>query len=209
MTSAMTAASSRGPGLSMRVIPATAALMSLALRLGASKPAGVRAALISRAGAEGPDGAPGAFQGLTSPRSTPRRVSNCAMPNCGWPYWGWGASSAAQASGATSRSRPGSTTAPCGNPAITASRSAVAGIEPVDPAAMTGSAGGFFVHARVWASHSRLRRSAASSAPSAASTAGHCSVSTCKNSSVCRQCSAKASGTSPCSPSNVSRSVWT
>ena len=57
-------------------------------------------------------------------------------------------SQAAQAAGVASRSRPGSTTRPWGSPATTASRSAVAGMEPVEPAAMTGSAGGFSVHAR-------------------------------------------------------------
>ena len=35
-------------------------------------------------------------------------------------------------------SRPGSTTAPCGSLAMVASSSAVAGIEPVEPAAITG-----------------------------------------------------------------------
>ena len=41
-----------------------------------------------------------------------------------------------------SRSRPGSTTRPCGRSATTASSAAVAGMLPVEPAAITGSAGG-------------------------------------------------------------------
>src|SRR5665213_829378 len=62
-----------------------------------------------------------------------------AMANCGWP-WLCSASSAIVDQVASSRSvsRPGSTSAPCGRLAMVASSSAVAGIEPVEPAAITG-----------------------------------------------------------------------
>ena len=61
------------------------------------------------------------------------------MANCGWP-WLCSASSAIVDQVASSRSvsRPGSTSAPCGSFAMVASSSAVAGIEPVEPAAITG-----------------------------------------------------------------------
>lgn len=54
-------------------------------------------------------------------------------------------------------SKPGSTTAPRGKPAMAASSSAVAGIEPVEPAAMTGPSGGFRFSRAVSARISALR----------------------------------------------------
>ena len=81
---------------------------------------------------------------VTSSRRTPRRASNACMANCGCPIAG--AASAAppimvQASSSRCVSSPGSTTAPCGRRAMVASKAAVAGIEPVDPAAITGWSG--------------------------------------------------------------------
>ena len=66
------------------------------------------------------------------------------MANCGWTGAGaiFSLSFPAMARheiSSRSVSRPGSTTAPRGSCAIAASNFAVAGIEPVDPAAITGS----------------------------------------------------------------------
>ncbi len=60
-------------------------------------------------------------------------------------------------------SRPGSTTAPCGSLAMVSSSLAVAGIEPVEPAAITGAS--LPASRLASASISRSRRSAASMAP--------------------------------------------
>ena len=79
-----------------------------------------------------------------------------------------------QDSSSRSVSRPGSTTAPCGSFAMVSISAAVAGIEPVEPAAITGPP--------VWAASrlasaaiSRSRRSAGSILPRSARIAGHAS----------------------------------
>ena len=72
-----------------------------------------------------------------------------------------------------SRSRPGSTTAPCGKPAITASSSRVAGCEPVEPAAITGvGRAAARASAAAWARIERVRRSSASIWPRSARISG-------------------------------------
>ncbi len=69
-------------------------------------------------------------------------MANCAWPAAGRPSWlsspSLPAISAHEASSSVV-SRPGSTTAPCGSLAMVASSLAVAGIEPVEPAAITGA----------------------------------------------------------------------
>ncbi len=69
-------------------------------------------------------------------------------------------------------SRPGSTSAPCGSFAMVASSVAVAGIEPVEPAAITGPvpAASRFASAAI----SMSRRSAGSMRPFSARIAGQC-----------------------------------
>ena len=79
-----------------------------------------------------------------------------------------------QAASSRSVSSPGSTTAPCGSFAIVSISAAVAGIEPVEPAAITGPS----VRAAsrcASAAISRSRRSAGSILPRSARIAGHAS----------------------------------
>ncbi len=79
-------------------------------------------------------------------------------------------------SSSRARSRPGSTTAPFGSRAMAASRAAVAGIEPVEPAATMGAGGIRRARRSASAVRRRWRRSAASMTPFAVQIAGHCRV---------------------------------
>ena len=86
----------------------------------------------------------GAAKLATASRVMPMRVSNACMANCGCPDAGAMRLLSSPAislhdSSSRSVSRPGSTTAPCGSRAMVAISSAVAGIEPVEPAAITGA----------------------------------------------------------------------
>ncbi len=74
----------------------------------------------------------------------------------------------------SSVSRPGSTTAPCGSLAMVAISSAVAGIEPVEPAAITGPSL-WTARRRASAAIRRSRRAAGSIVPRSARMAGHAS----------------------------------
>ena len=83
----------------------------------------------------------------TSRRSMPNRCSSACIANCGWLEAGWLVNLPCasltppihcQASSSRSVSRPGSTTAPCGRLATACRNFAVAGIDPVEPAAITG-----------------------------------------------------------------------
>ena len=81
----------------------------------------------------------------TSSRAMPMRRSSACMASCGWPNAGLPMRSpsrcrrsAPRRASSRSVSSPGSTTAPCGSFAMVASSFAVAGIEPVEPAAITG-----------------------------------------------------------------------
>ena len=70
--------------------------------------------------------------------------SSWARPYCGWPSTervGASWSSTDHDRSSSAMSRPGSTTAPLGSRAIAESSSAVAGMEPVEPAAITGPRG--------------------------------------------------------------------
>ena len=97
--------------------------------------------MASEASSSRPCGA-GASSSATAERSMPKRCSKACSANCGW--LGCAASSSARvpialhASSSSSVSRPGSTTAPFGRRATAARNLAVAGIEPVEPAAITG-----------------------------------------------------------------------
>ena len=80
----------------------------------------------------------------TASRVMPMRVNKACMANCGCPDAGAMRLLSSPAisfhdSSSRSVSRPGSTTAPWGSRAIVAMSSAVAGIEPVEPAAITGA----------------------------------------------------------------------
>ena len=119
-----------------------------------------------RSSARGEGGGP---RRVTSPRSAPMVAMRRARL-----YWGWSGApaaasdSSAKAASSMSRSSPGSTTAPSGRRAMAPSRRAVAGSEPVDPAAMTGPAAGPSAASRAAsAATSASRRSAASTMPSA------------------------------------------
>ena len=101
-----------------------------------------------------------------------------------------------QLSSSISRSRPGSTTAPCGRPAMTASSSRVAGCEPVEPAAITGVAGGRSRQRAAWARIAWVRRSMASIWPRSARICGQCSPTMARNFSVRCQWLAKLPSTS-------------
>ena len=98
-----------------------------------------------------------------------------------------------------SRSRPGNTTAPCGSWAMAASRSRVAGCEPVEPAAITGVAGGCSRQRAAWARIARVRRSMASIWPRSASTLGQASPTMARKVSVRCQWLAKLPSTRPSS----------
>ena len=67
---------------------------------------------------------------------------------------------------------------------MTLSNPAVAGIEPVLPAAMTGPGGGDFFHAAARSPISRTRLAAGFTALSLASRPGQCSVTIFRKSSV-------------------------
>ena len=84
--------------------------------------------------------------------------------------------STAQDGSSIALSRPGSTTAPFGSRAIAASSSAVAGIEPVEPAAITGPVGGFAPSRSASSRISALRCAAGLDWPRPASKSGQCSV---------------------------------
>ena len=105
--------------------------------------------------------------------------------------------------------RPGRMTRPFGNVAIVASRSEVAGIVPVDPAAIIWPEGGAMVHASARVSSSRLRRAATSIPPSSARIAVQCSVTIFRKLRTFCQCSAYLSGTKSRSPLKDRRSVCT
>ena len=98
---------------------------------------------------------------------------------------------------------------PFGKAATTESNSAVAGMLPVEPAAITGSSGGRARQARAWASSKRRRRSAGPIQPSSACTAGHCSVRMARNFRVICQCAAYSSGANASSRAKSSPSVST
>ena len=89
-------------------------------------------------------------------------------------------------------SRPGSTSAPCGSLAMVASRVAVAGIEPVEPAAITGPVP--VARRLASAAISRSRRSAGSMRPFSFSTAGQYSRAILRNRSVFCQYSSMSVG---------------
>ena len=104
----------------------------------AVSPGGRRASLISRRRQRvAPLGVTGG-QSITPARETPARASNRLRV-----YWGCGSPTSVHADSARSASSPGKTTQPRGAPAITRSRSADDGAEPVEPAAITGRVGGW------------------------------------------------------------------
>ncbi len=181
-------------------------------RLGASKGAACRQASVVAAGRSASATSRSrevgnvAVQSATCPRGTPRWRSSRARLNCGWLS---SVSICCQVASSLRPSRPGSTTMPCGRPATTSSRSRVAGILPVVPAAITGKPGGLARQSAPCASSSRLRRSAGSSAPYSSSSLGQASVTMRRKSSVICQCCAYSAGTSPASLSKDSRSVCT
>ena len=174
--------------------------------------AGRRASAIRRTRARGASGraalssaVAGSGQSRTSCRRMPRRRSNRARPNCGWPS---SVSTADQLSSSRWRSSPGRTTRPSGSPATVASRSAVAGMLPVEPAAITGWSGAACAQRRSSRSSSRLRRAAGSIAPFSSRTAGQFAVTIFRNSRVCCQCADSSAGASSARRSKDSRSVW-
>ncbi len=131
-------------------------------------------------------------------------MANCAWPAAGRPSCVSSPSLPAMSChDASSRcmSSPGSTSAPCGSVAMVASNLAVAGIEPVEPAAITGAS----LPARRLASASinMSRRSAASMAPSSLRSAGQVSRAICRKCSERCQYSSRSSGTSVSSLSQL------
>ncbi len=126
-----------------------------------------------------------------SARRSPNLRSSLARPNCGWPSTdGSGAVSAItdHVSSSISRSRPGSTTAPFGNRAITDSNSAVAGTEPVEPAAMTGPFNGTCFRRAASAWINALRCVAGLERSRSFRSSGHAAVTISRKSSVtCHQ----------------------
>ncbi len=102
------------------------------------------------------------------------------------------------AASSRSVSSPGSTTAPCGNAATACRNFAVTGIEPVEPAAITGPSC-WAVSRAASASISRSRRAAGSILPCSRMIAGHVSRAILRNCSVSCQYWSSASGTSPSS----------
>ncbi len=144
---AIAAASSRSLAASTSVTPASASVMSVAVKRALAAP---HSSVVSAGRNASPTSAARRANGFppsssTSRRVTPSRPISLARPYCGWPSRAGRASAAEIAAKDASSivvSRPGSTTAPSGRPAMAASSSAVAGMEPVEPAAMTGPGGG-------------------------------------------------------------------
>ena len=133
----------------------------------------------SRAGLPGPSSG---CQSRTSLRVTPMPPSSFFRPYCGWP-----GSSSFQLSSSRSRSRPGRITDPFGRFAMTRNRLAVAGMEPVEPAAITGPCGGCFSRRAASAASMALRRVLGSIAPSASRIAGQFWRTMSRNSQTLRQ----------------------
>ena len=137
----------------------------------------------------------------TASRAMPMRVSSACMANCGWPATGiaswrsakaWPAISAQDASSRLVSS-PGSTTAPRGSLATAAISAAVAGMEPVEPATITGPR---LCASRAASALSKAsRRSVASLAPRSARIAGQAVRAILRNSSVSCQYRSRWSGT--------------
>ena len=124
------------------------------------------------------------------------------MANCGW-LWPLSGSAVmlAQVSSSRSVSSPGRTTAPCGRPAMVASRVAVAGMEPVEPAAITGAA--LLASRAASAAISLSRRSAGSRWPFSSRMAGHCVRMNLRKLSVIAQYLSYSSGTRSSSRSQL------
>ena len=121
-------------------------------------------------------------------------MANCGCPDDGADPLLSSAPIIRHASSSRSVSRPGSTTAPCGSLAMAAINSAVAGIEPVEPAAITGPS---FLRASRAASAliKASRRCIASIQPRSSRTSGHLLRAICKNRSVSCQYLSNSSGT--------------
>ncbi len=100
-----------------------------------------------------------------------------------------------QLSSSRSVSSPGSTTAPCGSRAMAAIKSAVAGIDPVEPATITGPSV-LRASRAVSALISASRRAIGSIACASRRTSGQRSRAICKNRSVICQNVSNSSGTS-------------
>ncbi len=153
--------------------------------------AGRRASLIRRwrarprASTAGSSG--GWNHGWTASRPTSARASRACRAACG--CW---SSMRSQASAARSRSRPGSTTTPCGALATAFSTSAAAGTVPVEPAAMTGACGGRASHASARRRSRVARRHAGSTSPSASRRLGQASTARPRKRALSRQCSARS-----------------
>src|SRR5690606_371426 len=93
----------------------------------------------------------------------------------------------------------GGAPAPAGRREIAASRRAVAGIEPVEPAAMTGPEGGLRARRSASANMPALRWAAGLERAASASSAGQAWVTISRNSSVTCHQLARSSGTSAAS----------
>ena len=191
---AITRASPRASGQSMRVSPSSAAApisgASAAKRRHRSVTAAGRKASCSsrirarRAGVGAPPGsssAPSTDHGRTAAGVTPKWSKSWAMPWCGW---AGSALIAVQVASSTSAGRPGSTTAPSGSVNTAAIKPTVAGIDPVEPAIITGSAGGCRRQASAWRASTRLRQTAGSTLPVAAKIAGQWAVRISRKRSV-------------------------
>ena len=146
-------------------------------------------------------GSPGTSAATVS-REMRMRPRILARPNCGWPSTaGSGISSLRmfQERSSSCRSRPGSTTAPPGRRAMTDNRAAAAGFEPVEPAAITGPAGGCFAKRSASRRISALRWAAGLEKPFSASTAGQASDTIARKSSVTFHQPDRSSPTMPAS----------
>ena len=116
-------------------------------------------------------------QGLTAPRSTPAWARRRFIAPCGC----WSPTSS-QAGSARSWSRPGRMTRPCGAPETTESRAAVAGVDPVEPAAMRTPAGGLMAQLSASARVRATRRAATSIRPSSCRRSGQALTAKPRNS---------------------------
>ena len=166
---------------------------------------GRRASLISRR-RQRPAGSRVAAEShaRTALRSMPARVSNRFIVPCGWD-----SPTSRQASSARSTSSPGSTTAPRGAAAMADSRSAPAGAEPVEPAAIITSAGGWSRQRSASRRISATRRAATSIIPSSASRRGQCPVAIFRNAADNCQWRASSPSTRASTASGSSRSsIW-
>ena len=143
----------------------------------------------------------------TSARPAAIWSSNCASAYCGCTS---SLPTARHKSSLAASSKPGNTTAPRGRRAITANKSAVARMEPVEPAAIIGRSGGSVCQFAQRFCSKALRRAVGSICPNSCNCAGQKRNTILSRATICCQFSANSSGAKSSSRSSRACSfcVW-